>query len=147
MVILVKKKDNQSSSKIIQNEISNLHKAPLKFVKRLKVIKDINKQIYSLIVSKNAINSFKDIGSLINRSWQVQKKLSRKISIKKGKDLEQELLPFIFGLRGPGCGANSFFLLLNPKFKKQAFGIIESAKKDYLVYYAKVNKTGLVVET
>ncbi len=146
MIILISKKDNLNSSLIVNDEIINFKRSPQEFSEALSEIKDINKQIFEILTGANSKNLFQRLGRLINISWSIQKSLSQKIASDKSKRVENFFGPLCFGLRGPGCGANSFFLLVNPKYRDLVLKKLK-LEKEFMVCFAKVNTLGLLVQT
>ncbi len=146
MIILVNRKNNQNSDQIVREEIQNFKKSPGMFKPYLEEIKNMNWQIYQLFQYGSG-NFYERLGNLINKSWFLHKKFSKKIVTGRIQLLEEKLRPLVFGLRGPGSGANSLFLLVNPKYKEKLFKLIKPLEDEFLICYAKVNRSGLLIKS
>lgn len=142
MLVLIRKNNRISSSEIVLDEIDNFNNQP-ELVTELNKIIEANKRIYDLLSNDNF--DLTKLSSEINKSWQSQKKFSKKIVDRQKSVIEKRLIGNILALRGPGCGANSYFVILNPANKKMAFEVISSLE-NYATYSAKINKSGLRIK-
>lgn len=148
MLVLILKKNNRNSSEIVTDEINNFKKNNNPFISKLKEIKKCNEEVFKLLMNKgNLEQRLLKMEKLINKSWNFQKQLSNFLGKGLLSDLEFKLKPFTFGLRGPGAGVNSLFLVLKKGKKKKVLSILKKYQDSIYIFHPRINTTGLQIIT
>jgi len=140
MVILLKKSDRISSAKVAEDQIKRYKENPDKYRPILFSIKKCNQEMFKLVTSSGSLT---EIGRIMNESTKLQQELSPLVAsgVLSGWQKRAEL--FTYGIRTPGAGANSLFLLVKPDLVDKV--ISEFASDDVQILFAKVNESGVKI--
>lgn len=144
MVVVVRNKKNIPSEKIVDDEVKNYQHHTIEITKYLSIIKQCNATIFSLLQSEDVSDALlSHVGSQIVQSWEAQKKLSRYVCTDVLAEIEQQIKPYVYGLRGPGAAGNSLFMIT----KNNKLDVVEKLKQfrnEVNVYYLQTNESGLL---
>lgn len=140
MVILLKTKDQISSAQVAEDQIKRYKENPDKYRPILLAIKKCNQEMFKLITSSGSLT---EIGQIMTESTRLQRRLSPLVGSGVVSDWQKRAEPFCYGIRTPGAGANSLFLLVKPDMMDKV--ISEFAKDDVQILFAKVNEGGVKV--
>lgn len=144
MVVLLFKDGNISSSVVVSDEISRFRANPEKYSPILRSIKEDNLEIYKLLTQEGDIEKrLNTLGELINHSWSLQKMLSPLVGRGLLSELEDLVGKYTFGLRGPGAGANSLFLVTKPEARDNLLRDLEPFSQDIEILFVKLNDRGI----
>lgn len=144
MVLILQKNNNISSSVIVNEEVEFFQSQQEQALQLLHSVKESNEIINKILVNNGTQVNWEKLGVQMRDSWQSQKQLSR--SLRKRTQLsnvELQVKPFAFGIRGPGAGINSLFLLTNPYKRDELEKYLQKISDKFLVFYCRVNTTGL----
>lgn len=137
MVILLVKTNQISSANVAQDQIKRYKENPDKYRPILLAIKKCNQDMFNLMTSSG---SLVEIGRVMNESTRLQQQLSPLVASGIISDWQKRAEPFCYGIRTPGCGANSLFLLVKPD--QMAPLLSEFSKDEAQILFAKVNESG-----
>jgi D-glycero-alpha-D-manno-heptose-7-phosphate kinase len=137
MVILLVRTNQKSSAAVAQDQIQRYKENPDEYRPILLSIKKCNQEMFRLLTSSG---SLAEIGRVMNESTKLQKELSPLVGSGVLADWQKRAEPFCYGIRTPGAGANSLFLLVKPDQMDQV--ISEFTKDDTQILRAKVNEIG-----
>jgi galactokinase/mevalonate kinase-like predicted kinase len=137
MLILLKKTNQISSAKVAQDQIKRYKENPDKYRPILLAIKKCNQEMFKLLTSSG---SLAEIGQIMTKSTRLQQQLSPLVGSGILSDWLKRAEPYCYGIRAPGCGANSLFLLVKPD--QMAPLLSEFSKDDVQILFAKVNEIG-----
>lgn len=144
MLVLLQRSGNISSSIIVEDEINRYGQNPKASALLLLAIKECNNRIYEILIMPGDIKKrLVELGECMNRSWSLQKELSPLVGRGRLAELEKLVSPFVFGLRGPGAGGNSLFLVVKPNCLDSLTKKLSSYSGSVEILFAKVNETGV----
>jgi D-glycero-alpha-D-manno-heptose-7-phosphate kinase len=140
MVILLKKSDQISSAAVAEDQIRRYKQSPNKYRPILLAIKKCNQDMFKLITSQGSLSK---IGQLMTESTRLQKELSPLVASGVVSDWMKRAEPYCYGVRTPGAGANSLFLLVKPDMVDHV--LAEFKSDDIQILFAKVNESGVKI--
>lgn len=144
MVILLQKRGNISSSVIVQDEVERHRQNPKPTNQMLLDIKEHNNAVYDILTSPDDLQSrLTELGNHMNESWNLQKQLSPLVGRCKLAELENLVAPHVYGLRGPGAGGNSLFLVTKPDGIDRLLTKLTPHADDIEILFARANETGV----
>lgn len=144
MLVFLSTRGNISSSIVVEDEVAQQRKSPQEVNPLLIDIKQYNAEIYNLLTQPgNLEERLEALGDSMNRSWELQKRLSPLVGKAKLTQLEKLVAPYVYGVRGPGSGVNSLFLLMKPDSKRRLLSAISPFSNDIDLLFARVNEKGV----
>lgn len=144
MVFIQFKNGRISSEDIVNDEIKNFQKNKQQMTHLLRTIQQANKIIFPLLTTDGELtNRLTTIQKNITKSWQAQKQLSGLVSSPLSNEIEKILQPLSYGIRGPGCGANSLFFIAKENTLHQCLEQLTPYEKEISIYFLRVSDRGL----
>lgn len=109
-----------SSNLVVQDEIYRYRRDPGEKNSVLLKIKHHNNDIFNTLTNTGDLQArLTELGNHMKESWSLHKRLSPLVGGGKLAELEKLVNPYVYGLRGPGAGINSLFLIIKPEFSKR----------------------------
>jgi galactokinase/mevalonate kinase-like predicted kinase len=143
-VIVIQKTGNAGSDSIVNDQIANFTKSPAIMSNLLVQIKQYNQQIDQMLHSTDSTEwTWQTIGNAVNESWEIQKQLSNLVGGGLIRTIESEIKSKVLGLRGPGAGANSLFIITRDSERKNILTHLKKYADDVEILFPKVNNLGV----
>lgn len=144
MIVLLQKRGNISSSVIVQDEVDRYRQNFGEVNPMLFDIKEHNRAIYDILTLPRDLQpQLIELGLHMNGSWELQKKLSPLVGRGNLAALERLAAPHVYGLRCPGAGGNSLFLVMKPDNIDSLFAKLAPYSDDIEILFARVNEVGI----
>jgi len=144
MLFVIQKDNTINSSTIVEDEVKNFLNNKAEVTKQLEDIKESNTVLYDLLKKSRVDDAFwTTFGDKVNSSWQAQKSLSALVGIGRLHHIEAIAKPFVYGLRGPGAGGNSLFLLAKPNKKSELIKKLHTFNDEITILYGRINNEGI----
>jgi len=144
MVILLLKTNQTSSALVAEDQIRRYKENPDQIRPILLAIKKCNQDMFKLLTSPGKLSEqLVSMGRIMNASTKLQKQLSPLVCRDILSDWQKRAEPFTYGIRTPGAGANSLFLLVKPDMLEPLLS--EFSADDVDILFTSINKSGVKV--
>src|SRR3989338_7316628 len=113
---------------------------------RFREIISYNRRMFDLLSTSGPLsNRLEEIGEIMNNAWELHRSLSSLIGGKDLSDWERLVKPYVYGVGGPGTGANSLVLLTREEGNKQIEKALHPYRDTVEILSAHVSETGVNV--